>query len=108
MRRGTRQHGVVLHEDTVVHDRHARGGGNLSRGVEPWPVKDDVVGLPLAGRPARVHEWRILAVDRRGVAVGGGDVVIRVEHLHLVSSHQEYAAVAALLAVAFGWRRRAE
>src|SRR4051812_28276521 len=105
MGRGAGQNGVVLYENTVVHDRHARGRRDPARGVESRAMKDDVVGLPLAGRPARVHERRVLPVDRRGVAVSVRDIVIRVEYLNLVSAHQKHAAVAALLPIAL-WRRR--
>src|SRR5574341_250250 len=60
----------------------------------------------LGGRPAGVHEWRVLTVDRRGLAVRVRRILVGIEYLHLVSPHQEYAAVAALLPFAARRHRR--
>ena len=70
--------------------------------------KDDVVGLPFAGRARDIHERRILSVHRGGLAVGIREVVIAVEHLDLELAQQEHTAVAAPLAVALHLGRRGE
>ena len=80
----------------------------LAVGVELRRVEHDVVGLPLAGLPARVHERRVLLVNGARLAVEVGRVLVRVEDLQLVVVHQEHAAVAAALAAALDDRRRGE
>src|SRR5882762_2535334 len=75
----------------------ASGPQELSGSVEARAVKDDVVDLPLARRSRGVHLRRKLAVNGRGLAVGIGFTLIRVEHLHLINTVQEDAAVAAIL-----------
>src|SRR5690606_28463090 len=66
---------------------------------------DDVVALPLARRAARIHQRRILAIDRARLAVSVGGVLPGVEHLDLVPVHQEYAAVAPILSLSLGRER---
>src|SRR5882762_9772521 len=88
---------VVLHEHAIVEGGDASGPQELSGSVEARAVKDDVVDLPLARRSRGVHLRRKLAVNGRGLAVGIGFTLIRVEHLHLINTVQEDAAVAAIL-----------
>ena len=57
----------------------------------------------MARRTRSVDERRILAVDGGGLAVGVGFVLVGIEHLNFVESHQKNAAVAAILAFAL-WR----
>src|SRR5437762_12973157 len=45
---------VVLDEDTVQDHRRARRALERAVGPEARRMEDDVVGLPLAGRPCRV------------------------------------------------------
>src|SRR5439155_19986067 len=80
-----------------------RAGRRESRSRE-----DDVVALPGAGLARRVHERWILAVHRRGLAVGVRRVVVAVEHLNLELAEQEDAAVAASLTVPLHLARRRE
>jgi hypothetical protein len=65
-------------------------------------VTNPGTSLPLARRPACFHQRRRLAVDGCSLAIGVGEIVKRIEHLHLVESG--IAAVPAFLAVAL--RRR--
>src|SRR5882762_8316979 len=92
---------VVLHEHAIVEGGDASGPQELSGSVEARAVKDDVVDLPLARRSRGVHLRRKLAVNGRGLAVGISFTLIRVEHLHLINTVQEDAAVAAILILAF-------
>jgi len=105
VRRRAREHHVILHQHAVVEDRHARRTRHLASGIETRAMKDDVVRLPFARRTARVHERRVLAENRGRLTIGIRDVVVRVEHLDLIPSHQKYAAVAALLTLADGGER---
>ena len=97
---------VVLNEHAVVQHRDPRPVDDLSLLVEFRGVEDDVVRLPLAGLARSIHQRRVLLVDRAGLTVVVSLILIRVEDLHLVALHQEYAAVAAFLAFAFHDRRR--
>ncbi len=97
---GTERLLVVLHQDPVVEHGDPRRVEKLSGRVEPRAAEGDVEGLPLAGRPRRVEQRRVLAVDRPGLAVGVGLGLVRVEHLDLELAHQEDSAVAAVLPLA--------
>src|SRR6266852_6808966 len=80
---------------------YTRGPQEFTGSVETRAVKDDVVDLPLARRSRGVHLRRKLAVNGRGLAVGIGFTLIRVEHLHFVNTVQKDTAVAAILILAF-------
>src|SRR5690242_2642589 len=75
---------VILDENSVVQDRHVRLTCRRAAGVEMRAMEDHVVRLPLAWRPTRVHQWRVLPVDRRRDSVRVGRVVVRVEHLNFI------------------------
>src|SRR5258706_12114160 len=94
---------VVLHEHAIVEGGDTRGPQKFTGSVETRAVKDDVVNLPLARWARGVHLGRKLAVNGRGLAIGIGFTLIRVEHLHLVKTVQEDSAVAAVLILTF-WR----
>src|SRR2546430_17638084 len=66
------------------------------------PMENDVIGLPLARWTAGVHQRRILAVNRGGLAIGVGFIVEAIHHLHFVSRHQIDAGVSAVLSIGFG------
>src|SRR5712691_10950937 len=68
-------------------------------------MENDIIRLPLAGRPRGIDERRVLAVNRACLPVGIRVVLIGIEDLQLVDPHQEYAAVSALLALALCRRR---
>src|SRR5438094_873790 len=63
---------VVLDEHAVVQDGHPRRVAHRPVRREVGPVKDDVVGLPLTRRAARVDERRGLPVYRGRLAGGTG------------------------------------
>ena len=71
-------------------------------------VEEDVVGLPFAGRPAGVRQRRMLAVNPRRGAIGIGLVLVAIQDLNLILTHQENPAVAPTLTVAAGRSRLAE
>src|SRR6266849_9970871 len=98
---GSGQFNVVLHEHAIMKGGDASRPQEFTGSVEARPVKDDVVDLPLARRSRGVHLRRKLAVNGRGLAVGIGFTLIRVEHLHFVNTVQKNTAVAAILILAF-------
>ena len=55
--------GVGLNNDAVLNHGDACGAIEFAVFVSRL-LEDDVVGLPLAGRPADVHLRRVLPVDR--------------------------------------------
>ena len=104
-RGGALDHGVGVDRDAVVDHADPAGLRDQSRGGEPRPGEQDVVGLPLARSAAGVHGRRLLLVEGAALAVRIGEravgaVLEGVEHLDLVLPHQEHARVASALALA--------
>ena len=95
---------VVLNQDAVLKDRLAGGADQMMVRVPAGGFKNDIIGLPFAWGPANVGQRRRLPVNRAALAVRISGVVVTVEHLQFVNALHENAAVAALLAVAFGRR----
>src|ERR1700682_2050327 len=92
---------VVLDQRSVVQNRNACALDGLPLLVESRRPEKDVVSLPLAGRARCVHQWSVLFVDRSGLPMEVGFVAVRVEYLDLVVTHEENAAIPALLSFAF-------
>src|SRR5687767_414977 len=65
--------------------------------LEARRLEDDVVTLPLARFARCIHHGRILAVNRRRLAIGIGRIVPGIENLDLVAAHQKNAAIGAPL-----------
>ena len=84
-------HAVEVHGDAGGPNQTAVLGENRSD-------KLDGVALPFAGRAGRIGAWGMLAINSPGLAVGVGDILIRVEDLNLILANEEDAAVAAILA----------
>src|SRR5881396_3656826 len=89
---------ILLNQNAIQKYRHPRRTLERPVGLEMRSPKHDVVRLPLARRPCRIDEWRILPVDSARLAVRVRVVLVGIEHLELVDPHKEDAAVAALLA----------
>ena len=66
---------------------------------KPWVSKDDIETLPLARCQRGVDQRWVLPVDCSGLAVRVGDVLVGIEHLHLVEPHQEDTTITAALTV---------
>src|SRR5690554_3316309 len=60
----------------------------------------DVVGLPFTGRSRGIHQWYGLLVDRSGLPIGMGLVLIGIQDLYLISLLQKYAAITTTLTFA--------
>jgi len=95
---------MVLNQDSVVQDSEGtRLDSTTGRGFG-W-MKNNVVGLPLAGLAARIHERGSVPVKCGGLAVRIGAVLITVQDLDLVASHEVNPTVPTALAFAFNLRR---
>src|SRR2546426_8204883 len=99
IRGGPGERDIVLHQYPVMQRGDVRGTQQFAGGIKAGPVKNDFVGLPLARRQTGVDQRRILSVNRSGLSVGVGLVLIGIQNLELVFAHQIHAAVTALLVV---------
>jgi hypothetical protein len=88
----------MLCNETVVQDGDSGFLQELAGSVPTRRFENQIVGLPFAGWAGGVDEWWLLAVERGGLAIGAGGVVVGVEDLHLVEEVDEEAAVATALA----------
>ena len=95
--------GVILHQHAVLEGGDERGRRDFAVMPEGGR-KDDVVGLPLARRPAGVDERRVLGINRGGLGVRVGCVVIGNAERGFLESPQEDADVAPGLCSARGAR----
>src|SRR5258706_11819044 len=87
---------VVLHDDAIMD--HGEITRLLQLAIlEAGDVEEDVVYIPLAGLSHGVYQGRIGAVDRSGLAVRVGYVLVAVEDLDLIFVEKYYSAVAAIL-----------
>jgi hypothetical protein len=63
-------------------------------------MENNVVALPLAGRPAGIDQGRILAVDCRCLPVRVGFAFIGIKDLDFIKAHQVNPTIAAVLILA--------
>ncbi|MEJ2364347.1 MAG: hypothetical protein P8017_06645, partial [Deltaproteobacteria bacterium] len=81
---------IVVHDDAVVEHRDSSLAGYFAVRVEQRAQETNVVALPLAGLAADVDHGRMLAVDRRRLAIRIGViglvvvVGVGIEHLDFV------------------------
>ena len=96
---------VVVDDDTIVNDMEFRASGDFTFFVKDWAVECDVVGLPFAGFTAGINEGFGTTVEGSALTVRIGLVLVAVEHLNFILTHEKDAAVTASLTVAFddGW-----
>ena len=97
-----------MQHHTVVQHRDISRLQQCSVLGELRSLEQDVVGLPLARLATRVHHRRTLLVDRTALSIEVRLVLIGIEDLHLVASHQINAAIAASLSLANDLRRHRE
>ncbi len=69
-------------------------------------MENNIVRLPLPRRPRSIHQRRILPIHRGSRPIRIGPVVVRIQHLDLVKTHQKHAAIPAILTLADGGRGR--
>ena len=104
MGRGAQNLFVVLHQHAVVNHSHESRSKQLLS-FKTRRFKNNVVSLPFPRPARRVDQRRILAVNRRRLAIGIREIFKRIQHLHLILAHQHDAAVAPVLARALHHRR---
>ena len=98
------QREVVLDDDTIVNHRDGCRTQEFPIILKPRCLPDDVVAIPLARFPHGVDQRRGLFIDRGGLTVEVGCVVVRVENLDLIGSKKE-ATVASCLAAPLRGKR---
>ena len=79
--------GMVVDEHSVMEDREDRRCKEITRIAEARSTIEDIDRLPLPRRPAGIHHWWVLAVERTHHAVGIRDIHVRIEDLDLVDTH---------------------
>src|ERR1035437_5841595 len=92
---------LVVVNQHAIEEHGLNGRLDEPLAFKPRRFEDDVVDLPLTRFASRIHKRRELPVNRRCLAVGVGGIVEGVEHLNLVTAHQQHAAIAARLAGTF-------
>ncbi len=97
---------VIMHQDAVVQDRHARVGDELVSLVLRRSVFD-VIGLPGKRRQSHVHVRRLHRVQPAAFVVFPLQAE-RVEHLTFIASPHVNPAIAAPLAAIFRLIRSTE
>ena len=98
---GTRQLGIIMHQDPVMEHDHPGGTDKVPLLVKVWPSKYDIVCLPLPRGTTGINQWRILAINGCGYAIGVGGVFVAIEHLDFIDIHEENTGVSAFLSISF-------
>ena len=88
---------VVLDDDPIVDDGED-GGADEFIVLETCAVEDDVVDVPRSWGSGHVDEWRHEAVERTGLAVWVGLVLVGVEDLDLIVPEEQDPRAASALA----------
>jgi hypothetical protein len=95
-RRTSLDRGSVLNEHAIVQNgKAARFDGT----IRPLfgSAEDDVVGLPFSRLFRGVDQWRGHSVERTGLSLRIGFILVGIEHLNLVTALEVNAAVAPAL-----------
>ena len=99
---------LVMNNHAIMHHRHGRLAHKLAGLVPLWGEEGDVIGLPLPRRTTGIYLGRKLAIQRGALAIGVTNIVVGVEHLHLITAVQEHTAIATALTFALHHLRRGE
>src|SRR5262245_25037385 len=84
-------------QHTIMENGHIRGLYKLLP-LELRRLERDIVALPLTRLPRRVDERRPLSVDRACLTIGVGWIIPGIEHLNLITIHQQHPAIPSPLA----------
>jgi hypothetical protein len=95
---------MIQDQDPVMDRRDVGWGCQLAIFLEAGARPVDVVSVPLAWPTHGIDHRRSLFVDGAGLPIVVGLVLEGIEHLQLVTAHQEDAAVAAALSLTAGRR----
>src|SRR5207247_11057176 len=96
---------IVRKQDGMVKDRNPPGLQQKPVRIESRSPEKNVVGFPLTRRTADVHQRGILAVNRRGLTIWIGVVLVGIKHLNFIQPHQINTAIASPLPFAL-YRKR--
>lgn len=91
---------VVMNEHAVMKDGEG-GAFNDLIPFEDGPMEDNIVGLPFSGFARGIDQGFLAPIERARLAVGIGGVFIGVQDLNFILPHEEHAAVAPSLSLAF-------
>src|SRR5262245_48918309 len=97
---------MILNEHAIV--QHGEGARlDLTIGELFGCVEDNIIDLPFTRFARCIDQGCFMPIKRAALAVRIRFVLVRVQHLNLVTAHEIDAAIAAALAVAFhnGGRR---
>ena len=53
--------------------------------VKAWSLEDNIVGIPLANRTKRIHQWHVLLVNRSSLTVGVSTILVTIQDLNFVA-----------------------
>ena len=95
---------AVMHQHSVEEHR-GEGAADQFFALELRGLENNVVRLPLALGPDRIHQRRPLSVKRPGLPVRVSHAHRRLQHLNLVAVHQQHAAIAPVLILPLNFRR---
>jgi len=98
--RQTDEGDVVLNQHAVMQNRESCRADEFPCWVKSRLVENDVVGLPLAGRPAGIDQGRRIPVDCRGLPIRIGLVLVGIKYLDFIETHQVYPTIPAILVLA--------
>src|SRR3981189_1065726 len=90
---------MILHQYAVVEQRKGTRRSNCAIRRASGRMENDVVGLPLLRRPARVYQRCVLAIERSAGPIWVGGVMKGIQNLHFIPALQIHAAVSARLAL---------
>ena len=105
---GADQGRVIVYDDTVVEYSCVRGRLERAVCLEAGGREQDVIGLPLSWLARRIDQWWVLSINRRGMAVGIGQVIERVKDLNLIPPKEHDAAIAPTLVPTYRRNRGGE
>jgi hypothetical protein len=88
---------IILYQDSIMKNCHP---GRLQESpclTEARSAKIDVVTLPFTWRTAYIEKRGILSVNRSSLPIGIGRVLVRIENLDFISTHQVDSTVTSTL-----------
>src|SRR5688572_3927641 len=80
---------IVLYKNTIMNYCDAGRLNYIAFLAESRRGKNNIIGLPFAGRLTRIYEWWTLLIGagRLSIHIGFIYVVIIIKHLHFVTTH---------------------
>src|SRR5687767_8793547 len=81
--------GIVLYKNTIMYDCDTCRLNYITFLAETRCGKNNIIGLPFAGRFTRIDEWWTLLIcaGRLSIHISFVYVVIIIKHLHFITTH---------------------